>query len=106
MTSGATFHAVIPYVKIQISPHALLRAVERGTHPLEIEEVLATGTLQPARQGRQCTKKLFRIEEERQGRLFTQKLVEVYHVTEGDAIVVVTVYVFFGTGESRNEDRI
>lgn len=87
-------------MKIQISPHALLRAVERGTNPIEIEQVLATGISEPAEHGRQSTRKLFRIDEERHGKRYSQKLVEVYHVSEGDAIVVVTVYVFFGTWES------
>jgi hypothetical protein len=37
---------------------------------------------------------------QRQGKRYSQKMVEVYYLTEGDAIVVVTVYVFFGTWES------
>jgi hypothetical protein len=87
-------------MKVQISPHALLRAKERGTNPSEIEQVLSTGTLVPARHGRRCTTKLFRVDEVWQGKRYSQKMVEVYYVVEGDAIVVVTVYVFFGTWES------
>jgi ribosomal protein L21E len=59
--------------------------------------VLSTGTPVPAKYGRRCTRKKFRIDMERQGKRYSQKMVEVYYVAEGDAIVVVTVYVFFGT---------
>jgi hypothetical protein len=72
----------------------------RGTTPQEIETVLATGDHVPAKQGRSCTRKLFRVDEVRQGKRYSQKIVEVYHVVEGDVIVVVTVYVFFGEWES------
>jgi uncharacterized protein (DUF1697 family) len=47
-----------------------------------------------------CMVKLFRVDEARQGKRYSQKMVEVYHVVEGDAIIVITVYVFFGTWES------
>jgi hypothetical protein len=44
--------------------------------------------------------------EVRQGRRYSQKTVEAYHVVEGDVMIVVTVYVFSGGGEARDEDRI
>ena len=85
---------------VQFSHHALLRARERGTTREEIEAVLASGDPVPAKQGRSCMRKLFQVDEVRQGRRYSQKTVEVYHVVEGDVIVVVTVYVFFGGWES------
>ena len=85
---------------VRLSRHALLRAKERGTTREEIEAVLASGDPFPAKQGRSCKRKLFRVDEVRQGRRYSQKTVEVYHVVEGDVIVVVTVYVFFGGWES------
>ena len=81
---------------VKLSHHALLRAGERGTTREEIEDVLASGDLAPAKHGRSCMRKLFRVDEMRQGKRYSQKTVEVYHVVEGDVIVVVAVYVFFG----------
>jgi hypothetical protein len=85
---------------VQLSRRALLRARERGTNREEIEAVLAAGDPVPAKQGRSCMRKVFQVDEVRQGRRSSQKTVEVYHVVEGDVIVVVTVYVFFGGWES------
>ena len=87
-------------MRVQFSHHALARARERGTTPKEIESVLASGDATPARQGRSCKRKLFQVDEVRQGKRYSQKTVEVYQVVEGDVIVVVTVYVFFGGLES------
>ena len=66
----------------------------------EIKAVLASGDPVPAKQGRSYMRKLFQVDEVRQGKRYSQKTVEVYHVVEGDVIVVVTVYVFFGGWES------
>jgi hypothetical protein len=85
---------------VHLSRHALLRATERGTTKEEIEAVLTSGDFAPAKQGRSCMRKVFQVDEVRQGRRYSQKTVEVYHVVEGDVIVVVTVYVFFGGWES------
>jgi hypothetical protein len=85
---------------VKFSHHALLRARERGTTREEIEDVLFSGDPVPAKQGRSCMRKLFKVDEVRQGKRYSQKTVEVYHVVEGDVIVVVTVYVFFGGWES------
>ena len=62
--------------------------------------MLASGDVTPAREGRSCKRKLFQVDEVRQGRRYSQKTAEVCHVVEGDVIVVVTVYVFFGGSES------
>ena len=35
----------------------------------------------------------------RQGEYYEQKRVEVFYITEGDAIITVTVYVFYGKWE-------
>jgi hypothetical protein len=85
---------------VKFSHHALLRAEERGSTREEIEDVLTSGDPVPAKHGRACMRKLFRVDELRQGKRYSQKTVEVYHVVEGDVIVVVTVYVFFGGWES------
>ena len=87
---------VLRFVRVHISGHAAQRARERGTSIAEIEETLATGSPQAAKEGRQCLRKAFRIDEKRLGRRYSQKMVEVYYVVEEDAAVVVTVYVFYG----------
>ncbi len=46
------------------------------------------------------------LDEAKQGRRYSQKMVEVFYVVEGDVIVVVAVYVFFGKWESRDENRV
>ena len=83
-------------MRVQISAHAKLRAKERGASTAEIEETLTTGTRLPARIGRMCVRREFRIDEMRAGRHYSQKTIEVYYVVEQDVMVVVTVYVFYG----------
>jgi hypothetical protein len=91
-------------VSVHISPHAAQRAKERGASVAEIEETLATGSPQPAMMGRKCMRKAFRIDELRAGRRYSQKMVEVYYVDEEGAVVVVTVYVFYGVWGLSRED--
>jgi hypothetical protein len=84
----------------------LFKQHARGATLEEIEEVLLSGTPVFAKYQRLGTRKMFNVDQEWRGKRYLQKMVEVYHVVEGDAFVVVTVYVFFGTWESRDEDRI
>jgi hypothetical protein len=45
-------------------------------------------------------RKLFKVDQEWRGKHYPQKVVEGCYAAEGDAFVVVTVYVFFDTWES------
>lgn len=83
------------------TPHALQRALERGTDKAEVEDVLATGVPTPAHSGRLGKGKEFSYEQVRNGTEYRQKRVEVYYAKEGDALFVVTVYVFYGEWETR-----
>lgn len=85
--------------KIQIDPHTLERAEERGTNAEEIRDVINTGTSVPARYGRVGKTKTYDFKQQRHGRYYEQKKVEVFYTIEGDAIVTVTVYVFYGKWE-------
>ncbi len=71
-----------------------------GTTQEEIEAVLASGDPVLAKQGRSCMRKIVQVDEVRQGNRYSHKTVDVYHVVEGDVIVVITVYFFFGGWES------
>ena len=87
-------------MEIRIDPHTLERAEERGTNEAEIKEVIQTGAPIPARYGRVGKSKVFDFKKKRQGRYYQQKRVEVFYTLEGDVIVTVTVYVFYGKWEA------
>jgi hypothetical protein len=84
---------------IQIDPHTLERAEERGTTEDEIRDVIDTGVPILAKYGRLGKAKVYVFNEKRQGKVYPQKRVEVYYVVDGDDIVTVTAYVFYGKWE-------
>ena len=83
-------------MKIQIEPHTLQRAEERGTNIEEIQIVLEHGTEIPARGNRKAKAKVFSFKRERLGKYYEEKQVEVIYTEEGELIITVTVYVFYG----------
>lgn len=87
-------------MKIQIEPHTLQRAQERGSSEKEIKETLLEGAIISARSGRQAKMKVFPFNAERNGKFYKQKKVEVYYLIENDIIITVTIYVFFGNFEN------
>ena len=93
-------------MKIQVDSHTWERAEERGTNEKEIEDVINTGFLIPAKHDRMGKAKIYDFKKERHGKYYEQKRVEVFYTIEGDAIVTVTVYVFYGKWEGRNADSI
>jgi len=86
-------------MRIQIDPHTLERAEERGTNEEEIRNVINTGFPIPAKHGRLGRAKLFDFRQNRHGKYYEQKRVEVFFTMEGDAAITVTVYVFYGKWE-------
>jgi Domain of unknown function (DUF4258) len=86
-------------MKIQTDPHTLLRAKERGTDEKEIEDVLMNGKEGLAKGQRRMKFKTFLFNSSRGGKHYDQKRVEVYYIEEGDKIITVTVYVFYGKWE-------
>jgi hypothetical protein len=78
-------------MKIQIEPHTLLRAEERGTKIEEIQIVLEQGTEIPARGNRKAKAKVFTFKKERLGKYYEEKRVEVIYVEENNTIITVTV---------------
>ena len=84
---------------IQINPHTLERAKERGTNEDEIKDVIKTGFTISAKYGRKGKAKVYDFKRKRLGKYYEQKRIEVFYVTEGDLMVTVTVYVFYGKWE-------
>jgi len=93
-------------MEIRIDPHTLERAQERGATEEEIRDVITSGFRIPAKYNRCGKGKIYGFERDRHGRFYKQKRVEVFYVRNGDAVVTVTVYVFYGQWESDDADSI
>jgi hypothetical protein len=86
-------------MEIQIDPHTLERAEERGTNEKEIKDVINTGFSIPGKYGRMGKAKIYDFNQRRNNVYYEQKRVEVFYIIEGDFIVTATVYVFYGKWE-------
>ena len=84
---------------IQIDPHTIERAEERGTNEKEIVDVINTGFHIPAKYGRVGKAKIYDFKKKRQNKYYEQKRVEVFYIIEENVTVTVTVYVFYGKWE-------
>lgn len=87
---------------IQIDPHTLQRAEERGTNLQEIEDVVINGIPSEAKKNRLAKYKIYPFKLERNGKFYEQKKVEVIFIPEENKIVTITVYVFYGKWEELN----
>ena len=86
-------------MEIQIDLHTLDRAEERGTNEEEIRDVIETGFSVPSKYGRAGKAKIYKFDQKRLNRYYEEKRVEVFYTIEGNKIVTVTVYVFYGRWE-------
>lgn len=86
-------------MKIQIDPHTLERAEERGTNEYEIKDVIETGFPIPAKYGRIGKAKVYDFKRKRHGKYYEQRRVEIFYAIEENLMVTVTVYVFYGKWE-------
>lgn len=86
-------------MNIRIDPHTLERAEERGTNEGEIRDVIETGVPIPVKGRRVGKAKVYSFNRVRRGRLYEHKRVEVIYVQDGNDIVTVTAYVFYGRWE-------
>lgn len=91
---------------IRIDPHTLERAEERGASEKEIEEVIKSGFVIDAKYGRTGKAKIFNLHEYRHGRFYEEKRIEVFYIIEKEAYITVTVYVFYGKWEEKDEDKL
>ena len=85
--------------EIQIDPHTLDKAEERGTNEEEIRDVIDTDSSIPAKYGREGKAKAYNFGQKRHGNYYEQKRVEVFYTVEREKIVTITVYVFYGKWE-------
>ena len=81
---------------IQIDPHTLERALERGVEKSEIIEVINMGELIPAKNNKFAKFKIFKYNKIRNNKYYEEKKVEVVYLIEGELIITVTVYAFYG----------
>lgn len=86
-------------MKVQIDPHTLGRADERGANENEIQDVITTGFTIPAKYGRMAKAKIYGFKKKRHGRYYEQKRVEVVYTAKKNVVITVTVYVFYGKWE-------
>jgi len=85
---------------LQIDQHTIERAEERGTSKTEIEDVIQTGVEIPAKFGRIGKAKVYDFMQSWHNKYYEQKRVEVFYLIQGDKIITVTVYVFYGKWEA------
>ena len=81
---------------IQIDPHTLKRAAERGASEDEIRDVINTGSVIPVKRGRRGKAKVYMFNKKRLDVFYKQKKIEVIYTIEHDKIITITVYVFYG----------
>ncbi|MBI4482719.1 MAG: DUF4258 domain-containing protein [Acidobacteria bacterium] len=93
-------------MEIQIDPHTLERAEERGANEDEIKDVINTGFPIPAKFGRMGKAKVYDFKQKRHGNYYEQKRVEVIYTVERDVMITVTVYVFYGIWEQEDADPV
>ncbi len=82
-------------MEIEISPHTLQRANERGTNEDEIKEVILNGEVLPSKSDRLAKEKIFSFNKIWNQQFYNEKLVRVFYVV-ANVIHTVTVIVQFG----------
>ncbi|GAA4748334.1 DUF4258 domain-containing protein [Flavisolibacter ginsenosidimutans] len=87
-------------MEIRIEPHTLEKAKERGASEKEIIETLQSGTAVKAKAGRLAKSKIFSFNMERLGKFYEEKQIQVIYAIENNAMITVTVYVYYGTFQS------
>jgi len=71
-------------MKIQIDPHTLERAIERGASEEEIRDVLCAGSDIPAKKNRNGKTKVYQFNQKRMNKFYEQKKIEVIYTIEND----------------------
>ena len=83
-------------MQIQMEPHTLEKALERGANEEEIIETLTTGRPIVAKSGRFGKVKAFQFNDVWKGKHYDQKEITVYYLVEEESIITITVYVYYG----------
>ena len=82
-------------MNIQIEPHTLQRAIERGATEHEIRETIISGVNILGKSGRLGKSSVFPFSNERNGKYYEEKKLDNYLI-ENNNIITVTVYFFYG----------
>ncbi len=93
-------------MRIQIDPHTLERAEERGTNEQEIRDAINVGFPIPGKRDRMGKGKIYEFKQEWLNKYYEQKSVEVFYIIEANVIITVTVYVFYGKWEGKDAGSI
>ena len=91
---------------IRIDSHTLEGAAERNASAEEIRDFINSGRPILAKYGRLGKSKIFDFNQTRLGRYYKQKKIQVFFAIEGDVIVTVIVYVFYGKWEIDDGDSV
>jgi hypothetical protein len=86
---------------IRLSRHAQEQLLFRGGTAREVDEAIRASPWEPAELGRLECRQNFRFQREWHGVFYAIKQVRPIFVDEPDEIVVVTVYVYYLSGERR-----
>jgi hypothetical protein len=81
--------------RIRISKHALEQMKERGAEANEVEKAIRSGEEFPAKKNRRAFRLNFQYDNLWGGKFYRTKQVIPIIVEESNAVVVVTVYVFY-----------
>jgi len=88
--------------KVHLSRHASMRALMRGATEKEVLETIERGIAEPAKRGKWQSRCHFPGEYAcADGKSYIGKTVEVIFAEEPDALVVVTVKVYYEQGGAR-----
>jgi len=82
-------------MKVEISDHARDRMSLRGATEDEVRAAISEGEPEPAQRSRIMYRRNFVYNSEWSGKVYRTKQVAPVVITEGDRLVVVTVYVFY-----------
>ena len=88
-------------MEIQIDPHTIERAWERGVKETEIRETIRAGQDIYAKYDKLGKAKVYPFNKNRLGKFYKHKRVEVFYIVENKKIITVTVYAFYGEWEEK-----
>ncbi|MBE0415039.1 MAG: DUF4258 domain-containing protein [Dehalococcoidia bacterium] len=86
-------------MKVIIIDHARERIQERGATEEEVRETLSKGKELKAAGKRTVKEMVFPFNARWQGRFYPRKKLRVIYAEQGDDLVVITVYTYFGKWE-------
>jgi len=68
----------------------------QATGNYQVKDVIDTDFAIPAKYGRTAKAKIYEFKKKRHGKYYEQKRVEVVYTIAKNAVITITVYVFYG----------